>query len=216
MTPGSLSPSNNFRGDLALKHRLEAVRNIQKTTVDLNDHTDSNSNFYNPNLIKSIKFNSPNSKPKDRFATTNIGYTTAIKFHPKDNYFRKAEEEKIHREKMRDIVLGHAFELGFDPKSNCPSNEQKDHLGKPMFEQVTTYTTKDCEENKSKIEKQNFTISTGIAGGKAAEQEVWMNPFEVTNRKNCTFTNGDTRKIEALKMRQSNVPFALNSPSRKF
>ena len=133
MTPCSQSPSNNFRGDLALKHRLEAARNIQKTTVDLNDHTESNSSFLNPNLKKNIKFNSPNSKPRDVFATTSVGYNTAIKFHPKDNYFKKAQDEKVHREKMRQIVLGHAFELGFDPKSNCPSNDFREQVGKPMF-----------------------------------------------------------------------------------
>jgi len=41
--------------------------------------------------------------------------------------------------------------------------------GRPKFDQVSNYTKKDMDDNRNKIEKQNFTISVGIAGGKAAE-----------------------------------------------
>ena len=59
--------------------------------------------------------------------------------------------------------------------------------GRPAWEQATQYTTKDMEENKALVEKQNFTISTGIAGGKEAEQEVWINQFQHSFKK-ATFT----------------------------
>lgn len=74
-------------------------------------------------------------------------------------------------------MLNNTWDLGSE-KKNCPTNEQLKEQGIPMFEQVTAYNTKDQEENKSKVEKQNFTISTGIAGGKDAEKEVWLNPFQ--------------------------------------
>lgn len=85
----------------------------------------SMSQYINPNLTKNLHFSSPNSTAKDRFATTNIGYTTAVTFKPKHEYIKKVGEDKNHREKMREIVLGSDFEVGFDEKPNCPSNSQK-------------------------------------------------------------------------------------------
>jgi|APCry1669189034_1035192.scaffolds.fasta_scaffold517144_1 hypothetical protein len=46
-----------------------------------------------------------------------------------------------------------------------------------MFEHVSSYNKKDMEENKQLVEKQNFSIQHGIAGGKSAEEEIWINPF---------------------------------------
>lgn len=54
---------------------------------------------------------------------------------------------------MRGLMLGQSFELGFDEKGNCPSNEEMRAQGKPMFEQATIYNTKDQEENKSLVER---------------------------------------------------------------
>ena len=127
-------------------------------------------NYVNPNLLNSLHFNSPNSTARDRFATTNIGFTTAVKTKPKNEYMSKVEEEKKLREGMRkEVVLDNKFEYGFNPSSNCPSNYEKMVMGVPMYKGVTAYNTKNQEENKSLVEKQNFTISAGIAGGRAAE-----------------------------------------------
>ena len=84
----------------------------------------SPSNFLNPNLVKNLQFNSTNATPRDRFSTTNVGYTTAVKFKPKGEYTKKLLDEREHRLRMRDIVLGNHFEVGFDANNNCPSNEQ--------------------------------------------------------------------------------------------
>jgi hypothetical protein len=52
------------------------------------------------------------------------------------------------------------------------------------------------EENKTLVEKQNFTISSGIAGGRDAEKEVWINPF-TSNFKKATFTaNNSLRSLD--------------------
>ncbi len=56
-----------------------------------------------------------------------------------------------------------------------------------MFKEVNSYNTKEQEENKSLVEKQNFSISAGIAGGKEAEHEVWINPFDRSFKK-ATFS----------------------------
>lgn len=76
---------------------------------------------------------------------------------------------------MKKIILDQSFEYGFDPKNNCPSNDQKLAQGEPLYKEVTGYNTNVQEENKSRIERQNFTISQGIAGGKDAEKDLWIN-----------------------------------------
>lgn len=100
-----------------------------------------------------LHIQSPNVTSGDRFATTNAGYTTAVKFHSKEQYLKSLDQEKEHRLKMRGLMLGQSFELGFDEKGNCPSNEEMRAQGKPMFEQATIYNTKDQEENKSLVER---------------------------------------------------------------
>ena len=110
-------------------------------------------NYVNPNLVKNLHFNSPGVTNRDRFATTNIGYTTAVKYHGKDHYQKKIDDEKELRLKMREIVLGHAFELGFDSKQSCPTNEQALGEGKPMFDHVSLYNTKNQVDNKTLVEK---------------------------------------------------------------
>jgi len=74
------------------------------------------------------------------------------------------------------------------------------------------------EENKALVEKQNFTISTGIAGGKDAEKEVWINPF-TESFKRATFTGTTNSAItlgdEGDRMRKSSLPFGMNSPPEK-
>lgn len=157
------------------EQRGTTLGSIEKPAGDESKTTMSQ--YINPNLIKNLHFNSPNSTARDRFATTNVGYTTAVKYKPKYEYIRKVGEDKFHREKMREIVLGSDFEVGFDSKPNCPSNQHMIEEGKPMFEPPIFYNTKDMEENKTLVEKQNFTIATGIKGGKDAEQEIWLNPF---------------------------------------
>lgn len=88
----------------------------------------------NPNLVKNMQFSSVNATPRDRFATTNVGYTTAVKFRPRAEYTRKLIDEKEHRLRMRDIVLGNHFEVGFDSHGNCPSNDQMREAGRPAWE----------------------------------------------------------------------------------
>jgi hypothetical protein len=80
-------------------------------------------NYLNPNLVKNLQFSSVNATPSDRFSTTSVGYTTAVKFKPRGEYTKKLLDEKEHRLRMRDIVLGNHFEMGFDAQGNCPSNE---------------------------------------------------------------------------------------------
>jgi hypothetical protein len=72
------------------------------------------------------------------------------------------------RLKMRRLVLDPHFDYGYDPNSNCPSNDQMAAEGIPKWEAPLTYDKNQCEENKTLVEKQNFTISSGIAGGKPA------------------------------------------------
>ena len=136
----------------------------------------SGERFIHPNLVESLEFKSPNATPRDVFATTNTGYTKAIK-STRIDYQKKLDDELKHRLQMRRIVLDQSFEYGFDPRNNCPSNEQKMYEGVPLYREVTGYSTAVQEENKSKIERQNFTISHGIAGGREAEKEVWINQF---------------------------------------
>jgi hypothetical protein len=91
---------------------------------------------------------------------------------------------------MRKLVLNQHFDYGTDPNNNCPSNEQKWHEGTPLFKEVTSYSKADLEENKNKIEKQNFTISHGIPGGKDAEKDVWVNQFTNSFHKATFSKNG--------------------------
>lgn len=117
--------------------------------------------------------------------------------------------------------MGNNFEMGFDPHGNCPSNDKMREAGKPAWEQTLNFSTRDMEENKTLVEKQNFTISTGIAGGKVAENEVWINPF-TESFKRATFT-GTTNSAVTLgggetemdRMRKSHLPFGMNSPVEK-
>ena len=127
-----------------------------------------------PNLVENLEFASPNAQPGDIFKTTTLGYTKAIKTSRID-YRKKLDDELKHRLNMRKLVLNQHFDYGTDPNNNCPSNEQKWNEGTPLFKEVTSYSKADLEENKNKIEKQNFTISQGIAGGKDAEKDVWVN-----------------------------------------
>jgi hypothetical protein len=127
-----------------------------------------------PNLVENLEFASPNASPGDIFKTTTLGYTKAIKTSRID-YRKKLDDELKHRLNMRKLVLNQHFDYGTDPNNNCPSNEQKWHEGTPLFKEVTSYSKADLEENKNKIEKQNFTISQGIPGGKDAEKDVWVN-----------------------------------------
>lgn len=127
-----------------------------------------------PNLVENLEFASPNASPRDIFKTTTLGYTKAIKTSRID-YRKKLDDELKHRLNMRKLVLNQHFDYGTDPNNNCPSNEQKWHEGTPLFKEVTSYSKADLEENKNKIEKQNFTISQGIPGGKDAEKDVWVN-----------------------------------------
>lgn len=127
-----------------------------------------------PNLVENIEFNSPNASPGDIFKTTTLGYTKAIKTSRID-YRKKLDDELKHRLNMRKLVLNQHFDYGTDPNSNCPSNEQKWNEGTPLFKEATSYSKADLEENKNKIEKQNFTISQGIPGGKDAEKDLWVN-----------------------------------------
>jgi hypothetical protein len=81
---------------------------------------------------------------------------------------------------------------------------------------VTSYSKTDLEENKNRIEKQNFTIATGIPGGKPAEKDLWTNQFTSSFHR-ATFTkNGSIQQLnstlETDKMRKSSVPFGMNSP----
>jgi hypothetical protein len=55
-----------------------------------------------------------------------------------------------------------------DPK-NCPTNDEMKAEGIPKWEAPLAYDTHPYEENKHLVEKQNFTISSGIAGGKPAQ-----------------------------------------------
>jgi hypothetical protein len=50
--------------------------------------------------VKNFNFDSPSLSSKDRFATTNIGYTTAIKFKEREDYKKKMAEDEKHRMKM--------------------------------------------------------------------------------------------------------------------
>ena len=127
-----------------------------------------------PNLVENLEFASPNASPGDIFKTTTLGYTKAIKTSRID-YRKKLDDELKHRLNMRKLVLNQHFDYGTDPNNNCPSNEQKWHEGTPLFKEVTSYSKANLEENKNKIEKQNFTISQGIPGGKDAEKDVWVN-----------------------------------------
>lgn len=132
--------------------------------------------WVNPNLLKSLEFKSPNAEPKDVFSTTTLGYTKAIK-NTKIDYKKKGEEEKQHRLRMRHLVLDPHFDYGYDPKNNCPSNEERVVEGIPKWEAPLTFDTHEFEENKQLAEKQNFNIGPGIAGGKPAEKDVWINQF---------------------------------------
>jgi len=86
-----------------------------------------------------------------------------------------------------------------------------------LFKEVNSYSTKEQEENKSLVEKQNFSISAGIAGGKEAEHEVWVNPFDRSFKK-ATFSQSGSaisfgaQSNEGDRMRKSSVPFGINSP----
>ena len=111
-----------------------------------------------PNLVANLEFASPNAGPADIFKTTTLGYTKAIKTSRID-YRKKLDDELKHRLNMRKLVLNQHFDYGFDPNNNCPSNEQKWIEGTPLYKEVTSYAKADLEENKNKIEKQNFTIS---------------------------------------------------------
>ncbi len=124
--------------------------------------------WVNPNLIESLEFRSPNAEPKDVFSTTTLGYTKAIKSSRID-YKKKVEDEKQIRLKMRRLVLDPHFDYGYDPNNNCPSNEQMQAEGIPKWEAPLNYDKHQYEENKNLVEKQNFTISSGIAGGKPAQ-----------------------------------------------
>jgi hypothetical protein len=130
--------------------------------------------FVHPNLVENLEFASPNAQPGDIFKTTTLGYTKVIKTSRID-YRKKLDDELKHRLNMRKLVLNQHFDYGTDPNNNCPSNEQKWNEGTPLFKEVTSYSKADLEENKNKIEKQNFTISHGIPGGKDAEKDVWVN-----------------------------------------
>ena len=54
---------------------------------------------------------------------------------------------------MRRIVLDPHFEYGFDPNSNCPSNEHMKAEGIPKYESVVGYDLHQMEENKNLAEK---------------------------------------------------------------
>ena len=124
------------------------------------------------------------------------------------------EDEKQHRLRMREIVLGNKFEYGFDPHSNCPSNRERQEEAVPLYKEVSGYSTRRLEENKSLVEKQNFTIGTGIPGGKEAEHEVWINPFDRSFKLASFSQSGSQRSIgETDRMRRSSVPFGMNSPA---
>lgn len=116
------------------------------------ENNENSKQFVNPNLFISLEFKSPNATPNDRFATTNVGYTTPIKGHTISHYQKKLNDEFNHRNKMRKIILDQSFELGMHPERSPAKNP------KPLFEQAEEYTTKELEENKERIEKQNFTI----------------------------------------------------------
>jgi hypothetical protein len=117
---------------------------------------------------------------------------------------------------MRRLVLDPHFEYGFDPK-NCPTNEEMKAEGVPKWEAPLSYDTHQYEENKQLIEKQNFTISSGIAGGKPAQQDVWINQFSDSFMR-ATFSQTGSKsnlislKDETARMRRSCVPFGMNSP----
>jgi hypothetical protein len=118
---------------------------------------------------------------------------------------------------MREIVLGNKFEYGFDQHNNCPSNREKQEEGVPLYKEVSGYSTRRLEENKSLVEKQNFNIATGIPGGKEAEHEVWINPFDRSFKKANFSQSGSQRSFgqqenEGDRMRRSSVPFGMNSP----
>ena len=76
-----------------------------------------------------------------------------MKSKPKIEYLTKVEDEKQHRQRMREIVLGNKFEYGFDQHNNCPSNQERVAEGLPFFKEVNGYSTKVKEENKSLVEK---------------------------------------------------------------
>ena len=96
-------------------------------------HTSSAAHYVNPNLVKSLQFSTPSITAGERFSTTNFGFTSGVKDHNKDQYMKKLQAEKAHRQKMKDIMLGQSFELGFDGKGSCPTNEEMLQEGQPMF-----------------------------------------------------------------------------------
>lgn len=110
---------------------------------------------------------------------------------------------------MRKIILDQSFELGMHPERSPAKNP------KPLFEQAEEYTTKELEENKERIEMQNFTIQQGIPGGKPNEQELWVNQFNTSFMKATFSTSGSfSCENEKERMRKSSVPFGMNSPSK--
>jgi hypothetical protein len=89
--------------------------------------------------------------------------------------------------------------------------------GIPKWEAPLTYDKHQYEENKTLVEKQNFTISSGIAGGKPAEKEVWINQFSDSFMRATFSQSGSKQNLMSLKdeterMRRSSVPFGMNSP----
>jgi hypothetical protein len=95
---------------------MSEMRSHPRELEPIENMSSSMSTYLNPNLVKSLHFNSPGATARDRFSTTNVGYTTAIKFKPKADYHQKLLEEKEHRARMREIILGTKFDLGFDSK----------------------------------------------------------------------------------------------------
>lgn len=81
-----------------------------------------------------------------------------------------------------------------------------------MFQQAVFYTTKQMEDNKSLVEKQNFSIASGIPGGKAAEEEVWANPF-LRKHPLAQWNQSFDISNSAEQLRRSSVPFGMNSPT---
>jgi hypothetical protein len=173
--------------------------------------------WVNPNLVENLEFKSPNAAPKDVFSTTTLGYAKAIK-STKIDYKKKVEDEKQHRLKMRRLVLDPHFDYGYDPKNNCPSNQEMEAEGIPKWEAPLTFDNHQCEENKQLVEKQNFTISSGIAGGKPAQQDVWINQFNDSFMRATFSQTGSKQSLfdireETGRMRRSCVPFGMNSPT---
>jgi hypothetical protein len=80
-----------------------------------------------------------------------------------------------------------------------------------MFQQPILYSTKEMVENKSLVEKQNFSIASGgIPGGKPAKEEVWSSTFQRKPHP-LAHRSFDHQSVEQLK--RSSVPFGMNSPT---